>query len=327
MLSAAGASPNRPGYFCTVLSFASNESPLEFLFEKEGVQLWVKRDDLLHPEISGNKWRKLKYHYEAFRRGGFRQMLTFGGAFSNHLAALAALGKETGTPAYGLVRGEEVKDNATLAFCRSCGMEIESLSRKRYALKDDPDFLAELKQWLPEVYLIPEGGKGLAGAQGCREIAAELPSDTDFLALPAGTGTTAAGLLAAQPSYPLLVFPALKGARFLRRAIVEQALALQEKPLPGPEKLRFFLDYHGGGYGKAPPDLIAFMNRFYREYELKLDPVYTGKMFFGLVELINQGYFPRGSKVVALHTGGLQGIAGMNAHLASKKQNTLIYEA
>ena len=309
-------------------------SPLQYLTTLRGVEVWVKRDDLIHPEVSGNKWRKLEYHLKAFRQGGYEELLTFGGAYSNHLAAVAALGKGEGIPTAGLVRGEEVHSNTTLDYCRSCGMRLLPLSRKDYDLKDDPQFLEGLRDQAPQAYLIPEGGKGARGAAGCTRILEEIPADFPYqvVATSAGTGTTAAGLLMSTEAR-LEVFPALKGGVFLQRAIGEHAHAYQEKFCRTrsasrrlPRQLQLRPDYHCGGYGKVTSELIDFMNEFYKSYQLKLDPIYTGKLFYGLWDLLAQQTWPPGTRIIALHTGGLQGIQGINEKRRPKNQNTLLYD-
>lgn len=308
-------------------------SPLQYLDTQRGVEVWIKRDDLIHPEVSGNKWRKLEYHLRAFKEGAYEELLTFGGAYSNHLAAVAALGKAEGIPTAGLVRGEEVQRNATLDYCRSCGMRLLPLSRKDYALKDEPSFLQGLREQAPEAYLIPEGGKGPQGAAGCTRILEEIPADFSYqvVATSAGTGTTAAGLLMSTKA-KLEVFPALKGGVFLQRAIGEHAHAYQEK-FSGQRgaarrlqaQLQLRPQYHGGGYGKVTADLIDFMNDFYHSYQMKLDPIYTGKLFYGLWDLLAQQAWPSGTRIIALHTGGLQGVRGMNEKRRQKNKNTLHY--
>jgi 1-aminocyclopropane-1-carboxylate deaminase len=304
--------------------FSKLNAPVQKLATIKGVELWVKRDDLIHPEVSGNKWRKLKYYLKDFRASGKESILTFGGAFSNHLAATAALGKLTNIPTKALVRGEEVIHNPTLDFCRAQGMEVESISRKRYATKDDPEFLNLLATELPQVYVIPEGGKGPLGLQGCTEIL-DKQEAFDYVAVSAGTGTTAAGIITHKSCKKLLCFSSLKGGHFLRQAIKRQLLDYQLRfsTAIDEEKLleeRFLLveKYHFGGYGKVQPELIQFMNKFYKDYQLALDPVYTGKLFFGLLDQIDHGFFQEGSSVLAIHTGGLQGINGMNERLLKK---------
>ncbi len=302
--------------------FQKLNAPYSYLDTISGVELWLKREDLIHPELSGNKWRKLKYYLEDFRKSGKSVILTFGGAFSNHLAATAALGKIAGIPTKALVRGEEVQHNPTLDFCRAQGMELEAISRKRYATKDDPAFMRLLEETLPGVYAIPEGGKGPLGVKGCTEILEAVPEDFDYIAVAAGTGTTSSGLLLSVHKAQVLCFPALKGGRFLHQAIHRQLLDFQQHfPTVFDEqkllntRLRLVEKYHFGGYGKVSSALIDFMNGFYEQYRIPLDPVYTGKLLYGLFDMIKTGEIAKGSKVLAIHTGGLQGIKGMNARL------------
>jgi len=310
-------------------------SSLEFVLERNGVELWVKRDDLIHPEISGNKWRKLKHHLAAFENSGKTEILTFGGAFSNHIAATAALGELCNIPTHALIRGEEeMKNNPTLEFCLRKGMRIEGISRKQYDTKDDPKFLRSLALLMPRVFIIPEGGKGPLGLKGCLEITTEVDEHFDYWALAGGTGTTAAGVLASEGVQKLLLYPALKGGQFLKPAIFNQLLAYFENHQSQSVSLRSLQEkiilrdsYHFGGYAKINPDLVSFLNTFQAKYALKLDPVYTGKMFFGVLEDMRIGMFPTGSKILALHSGGLQGISGMNKRLRAKNLETINYEA
>ena len=306
-------------------AFQNLNSPLQHLDTISGVQLWLKRDDLIHPEVSGNKWRKLKYYLEDFKKSGKEIILTFGGAFSNHLEATAAIGQITGISTKALVRGEEITDNPTLDFCRSCGMEIEAISRKRYETKDDPEFRMIMHETLPEVYLIPEGGKGPLGMKGCTEILDEVDQSFDVVASAGGTGTTMAGLLLSGFTTRFILFPALKGGVFLRRAIYQQMAEYKHLfstegigKNEAMERLEIEENYHFGGYGKVSPELIDFMNQFSQKYGVALDPVYTGKMLFGLMEKIERGDFQDGTRILALHTGGLQGIKGMNERLKHK---------
>lgn len=315
------------------IALNTENSTEEFVLERNDVRLFLKRDDLIHPEISGNKWRKLKYHMKDFYAGGYEQILTFGGAFSNHLAATAALGKLAGIPSHALVRGEEAGDSPTLEYCNAQGMEWEGISRKDYDLKDQPEFLETLKALRSGLYIIPEGGKGPAALKGCAEIVEELKGSYDYLALGAGTGTTAAGILSHPEAPPLLLYPALKGASFLKGAIAKLLHEYQSyaglKPFPRDllvRKLELREAYHFGGFGKINPELVRFLNDFYAQYKLKLDPVYTGKMLFGLLKDIDDGRFKPGTRLLALHSGGLQGIAGMNRLLARKSQDLINYD-
>lgn len=311
----------------------TGQSKEEFLLEKNGVQVFLKRDDLIHQDISGNKWRKLKYHLEDFYRGDYQQILTFGGAFSNHLAATAALGKIADIPTYALVRGEEAGDSPTLDFCLKQGMDWEAISRKDYALKEDPEFLESLHLLKPGLYIIPEGGKGAPALKGCAEIVDELTQNYDAIALAAGTGTTAAGIISHPQSPKVLLYSALKGGSFLRAAIAkyihEYQFTYNLKPFPASllvDKLDLRTDYHFGGFAKINTELVEFMNRIYTQYQLKLDPVYTAKLLFGLLKDIEEGRFVAGSRILVLHSGGLQGVAGMNRRLARKSQQLIAYE-
>ena len=309
-------------------------SPLTKVLQKHGVEIWLKRDDLIHPKVSGNKWRKLKFYLEDFKQSGSAEILTFGGAFSNHLAATAAVGKQLGIATSALVRGHELSNNATLDYCRGQGMRLEMISRADYRTKDDPDFLAALRVLKPRAYIIPEGGKGPLGTQGCIEILNEVPLGFDYICAAAATGTTMAGMLLSDYSANYLAFAALKDQGFLKRAIANQVLALASKfsIAGGAEKKlnqHFFVqqDYHFGGYAKSSAELIEFMNNFYRKTGVKLDPVYTGKMLYGILDLAEKDYFKKGTKILALHSGGLQGIAGMNEKLRKQHKTTLEYDA
>ena len=305
--------------------FEKINSPLQHLDTLKGVEVYIKRDDLIHPEVSGNKWRKLKYHYEAFRKSGKEVMLTFGGAFSNHIAATAALGKMYGFETKALVRGEEVISNPTLDFCRACGMEIEPISRKQYDARDNPEFIEMLQEALPNVYLIPEGGKGALGMRGCLDIMNEVEEKFDWVCVAGGTGTTMAGMMSSGYETKYQLFSALKGGEFLRKAIQQHLVGFgQQFSTKGVGKvssrasLHMQNDYHFGGYGKVQPELIDFMNEFYRKYLIPLDPIYTGKMMFGIWDLLERGAIEPGTRILAIHSGGLQGIKGMNERLEKR---------
>jgi 1-aminocyclopropane-1-carboxylate deaminase len=305
-----------------------------FLFAYGGCDLWLKRDDLIHPEISGNKWRKLKYHLQDFYRGNYQQILSFGGAYSNHLTALAALGKMANIPTMALVRGEEAGDSPSLKYCTQQGMHWEAISRKDYRLKEDPEFLESLSLWTPGLYLLPEGGKGASAVKGCKEIIDELKQEYTAVAVAAGTGTTAAGLISHPQAPEIWVYAALKGGDFLKPAIGQALHEYHQRYLKTPvsrdllkRKLRLRTEYHGGGFGKVSPELIRFMNDIYAKYSIKLDPIYTAKLLFGLLKDIDAGKFEPGSRILILHSGGLQGIVGMNQKLAAKGHELIGYEA
>ena len=208
-------------------NFEHLNSPVQKVTELAGVEIWIKREDLIHPEVSGNKWRKLKYYLEDFYASNKEVILTFGGAFSNHLAATAALGRIANIPTRAIIRGDEDVNNATLEFCRACGMQLERISRRDYDERDNPEFLRSLGEALPQVYLIPEGGKGPLGMKGCAEILDENTKNFDIIACSAGTATTAAGLLMSLQNQQLWVFPALKGGNFIGPAIERWLLNYQ----------------------------------------------------------------------------------------------------
>lgn len=302
--------------------FSNLNAPVEYVDTIDGVGLWIKREDKIHPDVSGNKWRKLKYYLEDFKKSGKSSILTFGGAFSNHLAATAAIGRILGIPTRAIVRGEEVESNPTLDFCRRNKMEIEAISRKKYDIKDDPEFLEAMRINLPDVYIIPEGGKGAHGVMGCTEILDDVDKDFDHICCAAGTATTLTGLMASGYSSNFIGFPAVRANGFLEKAVNRQLFDFhqsfstketEQKVVNGD--LTVEEKYHFGGYGKMKPELVQFMNRFYAEYGIPLDPVYTSKMMFGILEMIRESHFAKGDKILAIHSGGLQGIKGMNERL------------
>ena len=288
------------------------ELSADLLIEKE-IQLFVKRDDLIHPEISGNKWRKLSENIKEMEASNKEGIVSFGGAFSNHLYALAASGKLFNFKTIGLVRGEEGLNNSTLSFCKSKGMQLEFLSRADYKLKDKPEFLSALKNKYPQFLIVSEGGANQNGRLGCQEIYKEIINykkhDFDYLLLSAGTGTTAGGICSVHDNVLKIgIVPALKG-EWMEKEISN---SLNIKSLD-KKRVNFFYDYHFGGYAKFDAELINFINKFKSTFEIQLDPIYTGKLFYGVFDLIKKDYFQSGSKILILHSGGLQGIDGFNA--------------
>ena len=276
------------------------------------VTLWVKREDLLFPNLSGNKYRKLKYNLEAAAASSHKTLMTFGGAFSNHLHATAAAGKQYGFYTIGLVRGEELGEkplNPTLAQARKWGMKLIFISRKDYRLKADPDYIRTLIQQFGPVYLLPEGGTNELAVRGCSQILTQADLDFTHICCPVGTGGTLAGLSrSAQPGQRVLGYPALKAPELQKE--LESWISADNWELVS--------DYHFGGYGKINMELIGFINDFKVKTGIPLDPVYTGKMLFGILADVRRGRLSAGSRVLAIHTGGLQGIAGMNMQLKKK---------
>jgi 1-aminocyclopropane-1-carboxylate deaminase len=281
---------------------------------RQGVRLLLWRDDLLNPALPGNKARKLKYNLQAARGGGHQHLLTFGGAYSNHLAAVAAAGRLYGFATTGLVRGEEHQPlNPTLARCVADGMQLHYLDRTTYRRRAEPGLLAEIQRQFGPAYLLPEGGTNALALPGVAELIGELRQHTDFdaVAVAAGTGGTLAGLALglAEAGHPTraLGVAALKGGDFLRADIDALTRAATGQTLTNYE---LHTGYHFGGYAKLPLELRAFIQQFEADYGVLLDPIYTGKLLFGVLDLLAQGHFAPGSTVVAVHTGGLQAWAG-----------------
>lgn len=266
----------------------------------QNISVTVRRLDLVHPHISGNKFFKLKYNFLEAQRAGYHQLLTFGGAYSNHIAATAFAAHQFDFKSVGIIRGAELKDkelNPTLALAQELGMQLHFVSREEYQRRHQPDYLQELTQQFPEHYLIPEGGTNTLAIQGCREIL--RPDDEQFnvICCAVGTGGTLTGLIeASHPHQQLLGFSALKGD-FLKDEVAKFTVKKNWSILD---------DYCCGGYAKTTPALIQFIQDFEAKYDIPLEQVYTGKMLMGLFELITQGYFPAGSKLLVIHTGGLQ---------------------
>ena len=285
----------------------------------KGVELYVKREDQIHAFVSGNKYRKLKYNLLEAEKTGYKTLLTFGGAFSNHIAAVASAGHLIGFKTIGVIRGDEleskISENATLNFAQENGMQFKFVSREIYRSKTSESFLKSLEAEFGDFYVIPEGGTNELAVKGCQEILYPEDFNFDYICCSVGTGGTISGLInGSKPSQQVLGFPALKGD-FLKEDISKFATQTNWK---------LITDYHFGGYAKINDELVAFINQFKSDYSLPLDPVYTGKMLFGIMDLIEQNYFPKGSKILAIHTGGLQGIEGMNAHLRKKNLSEII---
>ncbi|MBF9221481.1 1-aminocyclopropane-1-carboxylate deaminase/D-cysteine desulfhydrase [Hymenobacter ruricola] len=281
-----------------------------------GVRLLLWRDDLVHPALPGNKARKLKYNLVAAREQGHHTLLTFGGAYSNHLAALATAGRLFGLRTIGLVRGDApdasglAQLNPTLARAAADGMELHYLDRSTYRRRAEPDFIAGLSARFGPAYVLPEGGTNALALPGCAELVTEIRQQTEFdaLAVAVGTGGTLAGLLTGLAGWQQAIgVAALKNGGFLRAEI--DALTQQAS---GQIFTNYTLqtDYHFGGYARHSAGLLAFIEEFRGRHGVLLDPIYTGKLLFGVLDLIEHGYFARGSTVVAIHTGGLQAWAG-----------------
>lgn len=282
------------------------------VLQEHGVRLFLRREDLLFPQLSGNKFRKLKYNLAEARRQGFQKLITFGGAYSNHIHATAAAGRLYGFETLGLIRGDELAGrplNPTLEDARRAGMQLVFLPRAEYARRGDPDFQETCLGRHGPAYLLPEGGTNELAVQGCAEILEPEDARYDFICCALGTGGTLAGLVrGAVPGQRLVGYPALK-AEGLRAGL---------SGFIGGDDWELSDHSHGGGYGKVSPELIGFINDFRGQTGIPLDAVYTGKMLLALLGDVKTGKIPRGSSVLAIHTGGLQGNRGMNLELRKK---------
>lgn len=284
----------------------------------KGFSLHIQRDDLLHPYISGNKFRKLKYNLVELRDKNVKGFITFGGAFSNHILASAAAGYEFGFETIGIIRGEELigdyQLNPTLKKASEFGMKFEFISREKYKERNDLNYQMELLSKYNNFKIIPEGGTNEFAIKGCEEILDNSAGIYDFICCAVGTGGTISGIINSSNSrQKILGFPALKGD-FLNQEITKFA---------NKKNWELIHTYHFGGYGKIKEELICFINNFYATYHIPLDPIYTGKMIFGIFDLIDKGYFNKKSKILVIHTGGLQGIHGINEILISKNKEII----
>jgi 1-aminocyclopropane-1-carboxylate deaminase len=285
---------------------------LPILREKQ-VVLSIKREDLIHPLISGNKFRKLKYNVLRAQESGHTKIVTFGGAFSNHIAAVSAAAKIANLESIGIIRGEELvhtwPENPTLKRAHDNGMRFKFVSRELYRKRNEPELLISLRNEFGDFYPIPEGGTNDLAIKGCEEILNPADTEFDFICVCVGTGGTMAGLInASGNNQEVLGFPVLKG----------DFLSDEIKKLTGKVNWSLNPKYHFGGYAKINEELVHFINRFKQQTGIPLDPVYTGKMMYGLLDMVRNDNFAPGTRILAVHTGGLQGIYGMNLVLRKK---------
>lgn len=274
------------------------------------MSLFVKREDLIHPYLSGNKWYKLKYNLQEAKRLKKDSLLTFGGAYSNHIYSTSAAGKIINLNTIGIIRGEEHTPlNPTLSFAKANGMKLFYLDRKSYRKKNSSEIINELEIKFGDFYLLPEGGTNELAVKGCREILNSINIDFDYICCPCGTGGTIAGLISGLKGKKFaLGFAVLKGASFLKEDVSALLIKVDNNKY---DNWDINLDYHFGGYAKYNKELLKFVYEFVSKNKISIEPIYTGKMFFGIYDLISKGYFPDGSKIVAIHTGGLQGFNGL----------------
>jgi 1-aminocyclopropane-1-carboxylate deaminase len=269
--------------------------------ERAGVKIMVRREDQNHPFVSGNKWWKLKYNLLQAIAERHDTVLTFGGAFSNHIYATAAAGKELGLKSVGIIRGEEALPlNATLAFARSSGMELQFISREAYREKTEPEFLQSLEQKFGRCLIVPEGGTNALAIRGSEELGRKmLKTDFDFCCMPVGTGGTMAGIINAfEGKRKIIGIPVLKDGSFLNDEIKKYLTSAFNN-------WQLVLDYHFGGYAKTSTELNHFIEQTKTDC-IPTEFVYSGKLFWAVQDLIRKKFFPEGSTVLVLHTGGLR---------------------
>ena len=282
------------------------------------VRLFIKREDLTHPEISGNKYWKMFYNVKKYleKEVSERKIITFGGAFSNHIAAAAALGNEFGIKTLGVIRGNELEDswqeNPTLFSAHQNGMSFRFVTRETYRYKER--LMAELQEEFPESLVVPEGGTNENAVEGIQYMLTDETKDFDYICSAVGTGGTVSGLSKfAQPHQKIIGFKAVK----------DNSLENRIKNLSKKDNFTL-VDASDGGFGKITDENVRFINEFYQYFGIVLEPVYTGKMLRKIFEMIADDYFPANSKILAFHTGGLQGIVGANEMLKKKNRNLIL---
>ena len=284
------------------------------------VRLFIKREDLTHPEISGNKYWKMFYNVKKYleKEVSERKIITFGGAFSNHIAAAAALGKEFGIKTLGIIRGNELEDswqeNPTLFSAHQNGMSFRFVTRETYRYKEK--MMKELQTEFPESLVVPEGGTNENAVEGIQYMLTDETNDFDYICSAVGTGGTVSGLCKfAQPHQKVIGFKAVK----------DNSLENRIKNLSKKDNFTL-IDASDGGFGKITDENVRFINEFYQYFGIVLEPVYTGKMLRKIFEMIADDYFPANSKILAFHTGGLQGIVGANEMLKKKNRNLILLQ-
>lgn len=294
---------------------------IEDFLIKKNIRLFMLREDLIHPEISGNKWRKLKYNIQEAKSRHYGTLLTFGGAYSNHIAATAAAGREFGVKTIGVIRGEETLPlNSTLQLASENGMQLKYISRNQYRENNKyvADIIKTLKNEFGDFFLIPEGGSNANAVKGCTEIVKNIKIDFDVITCAVGTGGTIAGIIASlDDSKEIIGFPALKGGDFLKNDIKKLMIDYSSKFLVKITNTNWDLNtnYHFGGYGKVNSLLVDFVNEFKLKHQIQLDLIYTGKMMYGIYQLAKTTDNYNGKKIVVVHTGGVQGNNGFKERL------------
>ncbi len=292
----------------------------KFGINNNNFQLFIKRDDLLGDGISGNKLRKLKYNILEAKHKGYKTALTFGGAYSNHILAASYLQQKHNIKMIGVIRGNElsnkINENPTLTAAKKNGMQFHFISRETYRNKTNSSFIKELKEMFGDFYLIPEGGTNALAIKGCEEILTNTDFNFDYISCAVGTGGTISGIInSAQKNQYIIGFSALKG-NFLKDDVLKMTTT---------KNWEIITDYHFGGYAKINKELVCFINEFKNKTGIQLDSIYNGKMLFGIIDLFKKGYFKKNTSILAIHTGGLQSITGINNLLKQKKQTLINY--
>ena len=299
------------------MKFLEHKIPIVEIPIESKVRLFIKREDLTHPEISGNKYWKMFYNVKKYleKEVSERKIITFGGAFSNHIAAAAALGNEFGIETLGIIRGNELEDswqeNPTLFSAHQNGMSFRFVTRETYRYKEK--MMKELQTEFPESLVVPEGGTNENAVEGIQYMLTDETNDFDYICSAVGTGGTVSGLSKfAQPHQKVIGFKAVK----------DNSLENRIKNLSKKDNFTL-IDASDGGFGKITDENVRFINEFYQYFGIVLEPVYTGKMLRKIFEMIADDYFPANSKILAFHTGGLQGIVGANEMLKKKNRNLI----
>jgi len=302
----------------------SVSSSNQYITQLNRIELYLKREDLIHPLVSGNKFRKLKYNLQQAKEHNKKTILTFGGAFSNHILATSAAAKLNDLNSIGIIRGEELggenlektlSQNETLRNAKAMGMQLHFIDRESYRDKENTLFIERLKNEFGDFYLVPEGGTNNFAIKGCEEILTKEDESFDVICCPVGTGGTIAGIINSSSDHQkILGFSALKGD-FLKDEVASHVKK---------NNWEIIIDYHFGGYAKVDKGLIDFINNFKSEYNVLLDPIYTGKMMYGILDMIEKGEFSKNTRILAVHTGGLQGISGINKKLVRKNLPQII---
>lgn len=268
-----------------------------------GVEVFVKREDLVHPIVGGNKFRKLKYNLVKAKAENKTTLVTFGGAYSNHIAATAFAGKKEGFNTIGIIRGENIQPlNITLQRAAEDGMQLFFVERELYRDKELALTTVTRNMDKETLYIIPEGGSNAEGFEGCTEIVNDLQIDFDYICCPCGTGITLAGIAASlKEEQSAIGFSVMKNNFSLDESVKE---LVAERS--GKHNFQVVHDYHFGGYAKSTLELKEFTEAFIIQNNIQIEPIYTGKLFFGVYEFVKKGVFRKGQKVVVVHTGGLQ---------------------